>query len=243
IRCCIVFDRQNDKGVNDTEKTKKFISSNIDKISVSIKAFVEKYDLYGVDYDWEYPQNISQWRAYDLIVNKTAEFTKVTVAVAPWGVYFSKNARKNIEFVNIMAYDLFDNRGDHSNAYTAGFEAIQKLRRFGFENEQILLGIPTYGRTTDKSGTAWPTIRSDGKDFGKWENLIKDYPYIDSETGEIKYCDAYLDSYAEARDKTATALDEGAAGVMVFRAFCDAPYTEPYCLQKAIGEVIEQRMG
>ncbi|MGN1347453.1 MAG: hypothetical protein ACI4VI_00790, partial [Acutalibacteraceae bacterium] len=38
IRCCIVFDRQNDKGVNDTEKTKKFVNSNIDKISASIKA-------------------------------------------------------------------------------------------------------------------------------------------------------------------------------------------------------------
>lgn len=168
---------------------------------------------------------------------------KVTVAVAPWGVYFSKSARKNIEFVNIMAYDLFDNRGDHSNSYIAGFESIQKLRRFGFENEQILLGIPTYGRTTDKSNSDWPTIRSDGEDFGKWGNLIKDYPYIDSETGERKTCDAYLDSYAEVRDKTATSIDEGAAGVMVFRAFCDAPYTEPYCLQRAIGEVIGQRMG
>ncbi|MGN1195607.1 MAG: glycoside hydrolase family 18 protein, partial [Acutalibacteraceae bacterium] len=243
IRCCIVFDQRNENGVNDIELTKKFVNNNIEKISASIKGFVEKYDLYGVDYDWEYPQTPSQWRAYDLIVNKTAEFTKVSVAVAPWGVYFGKSARENIELVNIMAYDLFDSRGDHSNAYTAGFEAIQKLRRFGFEDEQILLGIPTYGRTTDKSGDAWPTIRSDGADFGKWGKLVEDYPYIDSATGEQKYCDAYLNSYAEVRDKTATAIDEGVAGVMVFRAFCDAPYTETYCLQRAIGEVVGQRMG
>lgn len=243
IRCCVAFDQRNDEGATDNAATARFVNQNIDKISAVLKGFVEKYGLYGIDYDWEYPQNAYQWNAYNRIVKETAAFTKVSVAVAPWGVYFSKSARQSIELVNIMAYDLFDSRGDHSNAYTAGFEAIQKLRRFGFEDEQLLLGIPTYGRTTDKSGYAWPTIRSDGADFGKWGKYIEDYPYFDYESGEQKSCGAYLNSYAEVRDKTATAIDEGIAGVMVFRAFCDAPYTDEYCLQRAIGEVIGERQG
>lgn len=241
IWCCIFFDQYDKDGNRDYNGTRDFVNENIDTLSKNIKAFVDKYGLYGVDYDWEYPRNRSQWKAYDLIVEKTAETTKVSVALAPWGVKFSNTAKKAIEHVNVMAYDLFDDYGDHSNSYIAGYDTIRKIRKFGFENSQILLGIPTYGRTTDKSEYAWPTIRDDGADFGLWGKVVKDYPYTDETTGEQKTCDAYLNSYAEVRDKTATAIDENIGGVMVFRAFCDSPYTNEYSLHRAINEAVEER--
>ncbi len=241
IWCCIFFDQYAEDGSRDYEGTMNFVNNNIDTISKNIKAFVEKYGLYGIDYDWEYPKNNAQWKAYDLIVEKTAEFTKVSVAVPPWQIKFSDSAKAAIENANVMAYDLFDERGDHSNAYNAGYEAICKVRDFDFKDEQILLGIPTYGRTTDKSEYAWPTIRDDGKDFGMWGKVVEDYPYKDEDTGEEKKCNAYLNSFAEVRDKTAVAIDENIGGVMVFRAFCDAPFTDEYSLHKAIGEAIQER--
>ena len=241
IWCCIFFDQYAADGSRDYEGTMDFVNSNIDVLCENIKAFVEKYALYGVDYDWEYPQNNAQWKAYDLIVEETAAFTKVSVALPPWRVKFSESAKKAIENVNLMAYDLFDERGDHSNGYNAGYEAICKIRDFGFEDSQILLGIPTYGRTTDKSEYAWPTIRDDGKDFGMWGKVVKDYPYTDEATGEKKTCNAYLNSYAEVRDKTAVAIDENIGGVMVFRAFCDAPYTDEFSLHRAIDEAVKER--
>ncbi|MGN1202132.1 MAG: glycoside hydrolase family 18 protein [Eubacterium sp.] len=241
IWCCIFFDQYGEDGSRDHEMTMNFVNSNIDKISESINNFVDKYGLYGVDFDWEYPQDKDQWKAYDLIVERTAEFTKVSVALPPWQIMFSESAKQAIENVNVMAYDLFDVRADHSNAYNAGYEAICKVRDFGFSDEQILLGIPTYGRTTDKSEYAWPTIRDDGQDLGEWGKIVKDYPYTDAATGEQKTCDAYLNSCAEARDKTAVALDENIGGVMIFRAFCDAPYTEEFSLHRGINEAIEER--
>lgn len=241
IWSCIFFDQADSDGNKNHDSTMDFVNNNIDKINENIKAFTEKYGLYGIDYDWEYPTSNAQWKAYDLIVEETAKFTKVSVALPPWQIKFSKSAKQAIENVNIMAYDLFDMRGDHSNGYNGGYEAIGKVRDFGFEDSQLLLGIPTYGRTTDKSEYAWPTIRDDGKDFGEWGKIVKDYPYTDADTGEQKTCDAYLNSYAEVRDKTAIAIDEKIGGVMIFRAFCDAPYTNEYSLHRAIGEAIEER--
>lgn len=241
IWCCIFFDQNNENGERDLNTTKDFVINNIDKINTNIKAFVEKYNLYGIDYDWEYPRKNDQWKAYDLIVTETAKYTKVSVAIPPWAVKFSNDAKSSIEHVNVMAYDLFDQLGDHSNYYNAGYEVILKVRDFGFEDKQILVGIPTYARTTDKSEFAWPTVRDDGKDLGEWGKIVKDYPYTDTNTNENKACDGYLNSYAEVRDKTATAIDEGIGGVMIFRAFCDSPYTDQYSRTKAIKETLDEK--
>lgn len=241
IRCCIFFDQYGEDRAQSLDNTKDFVNNNIDKINENIKAFVEKYGIYGIDYDWEYPTKNAQWKAYDLIITQTAKYTKVSVAVPPWQIKLGKSARECVEIVNVMAYDLFDELNDHSNYYNAGYEAISKVRSFGFKSEQIAIGIPTYARTVDRSEYAWPTVREDGKSLGEWGKIVKDYEYTDKNTNEIKHSDGYLNSYAEVRDKTATAIDENIGGVMIFRAFCDSEYTDEYCRTRAIGEVISER--
>lgn len=240
IWTCIFFDRYDGDGKRNFDLTRDFINSNIDKIAQNIKAFTEKYSVYGIDYDWEYPSKKSHWRAYNLIIKKTAEVTKVSVAISPFRSKFSDGVIKTIEHVNVMAYDMFDKVGNHSNSFFSGYSTIRKVRFGGFEDKQILLGIPTYGRTTDRSEDAWPSIRDDGQTLGMWGNAIH-YKYTESKTNKTKTSRAYLNSFAQVRDKTAIAFDSNIGGVMIFRTFCDAPFTEKYSLHRAIDEVVKNR--
>ena len=232
----VAFDVKDAKGNRDHSATAEFVNENIDNITASVKAFTEKYGIYGVDYDWEYPEKSSQWKAYDKIITETAKVTKVSVALPPWGIKLSGEAIEALEHVNLMAYDLFDDRGDHANSFTAGWDAVRKTVKSGIPIEKVLLGIPTYGRTTDKSADAWPSYKD--FDLGKWGNLIEDYQYTTAQ-GEKKTCDAYVNSYGQVRDKTSLAISCGAGGVMIFREGCDSDYTEEYCLHRAVEEVIK----
>lgn len=238
IWATVRFDQKDSEGNNSLDATKDFINEKLDVITQNIKAVVEKHGLYGVDYDWEYPSTVPQWGAYSKLVVKSAREFKVSVALPPWGIKLSGAAVRSLEHVNVMAYDLFDERGDHANIQWGTIDSVEALMLAGFEKEQILIGIPTYGRTTDSSGNAWPTFRGNEETLGKFNSIVHDYPYT-NENGEQVTCDAYVQSYAEARDKMAYAEETGLGGVMIFRAKCDAPYTYKYSIHRAIKDAID----
>lgn len=233
--------RFDQKGVDREDgfvQTANFVNENIDKITTTLEKFVNDYGITGIDYDWEYPQKKEHWKAYDKIVVETAKKVRTSVALPPWGIKFSKEAVESIEFVNVMTYDMFDDRGDHSNIKWGTYGAIQNLRMAGFDDGQILLGIPLYGRTADKSEYAWPNFSGNEEALGKFNKILKDYEYTD-EDGNVHKSDAYIQSYAEARDKASYAEAMGIGGVMVFQAVCDAPYTYEYSIHRAIKDAID----
>lgn len=45
-----------------------------------------------------------------------------------------------------MAYDMFDDRGDHSAFYTSAYECVSKLSKKGIDLKRFDLGIPFYSR-------------------------------------------------------------------------------------------------
>lgn len=233
----VFFDQYKD-GTKDYDGTVTFLKKNEKEYLQAISNLVEEYNLYGIDYDWEYPQKGSHWFAYSRIIVKTAKITKVSVASAPWHG-FSPSAIRAMHHVNLMTYDIFDPRGDHCNIYVGTVESSAGLLNKGFPKEKLYLGLPFYGRTVNKSEHAWP-LYSDDFDLGKWGNFIADYAY--DANGVEETSDAYLNGYAMIRDKTATAIAMDLGGVMIFRAKCDMPYSYEFSLHRAIGEVIEERV-
>lgn len=234
---------------NDNKGVKNFINDNIDTLVTRIAEFATKYDIDGIDFDWEYPENLSQWNAYNLLIERLYdEFAKegkgryITLALAPWRCDLSRSACQKVEYVNLMTYDLFDDRGEHASFYETTKKAVEKFLDISkFSEEQILLGLSTYGRTTNRSAAAWPTM-SEEKTYealGKWGNYVRDYKY--TENDQMMSCDGYINGYAMNRDKTAYALSTNLGGVMIFRMMCDAPYTKEYSIHKAIEQTIDAR--
>lgn len=252
IQVCVFFRMTDPESSAEAhDQTAEAITKHIDKISQNLYDFAVKYDLKGIDFDWEYPSKRSQWEAYDLIINETAEKLApvskgISVALPPWGVGLSAKTIENLDCVNLMCYDLFDERRDHASIYHAGAAALEYMQQEGYPKEKVFLGAPFYGRAGENSTNEWPNYSSaydpqtGTSVLGKFGNQYFTYEY--DEAGNVTKSNiAWLDGYAEMRDKTATALALGFGGMMVFQVICDAPYTYQYSLHRAIGEILDQR--
>lgn len=249
IWACVFFRMTED--YSDHDGIAEFINEHIDKITTNIATFAQKYDLYGIDFDWEYPTKSRQWRAYDLIINETyyklnAMGKKISLALPPWGVKLSKESINNIYWANIMCYDFFDERGDHASIYYAGAGALDYMASRGFPKEKVLLGPPFYGRKGKDSTFDWPNHSSfydketNTNSLGKFDNFAE-RDKVDEQGQVIGKERAYLDGYSEIRDKTATAIALGYRGIMVFAVNCDSPYYYEYSLHRAVKEIVDQR--
>lgn len=226
---------------NDNNKAMvKLAKNSLNVFKDNLKAFVEEINPDGIDYDWEYPQLAWEWNAYSnlLIATKAViNGRQLSVALWPYGVNLSKEARAAIDTVNVMAYDQFDERGDHSSIYECGLKDTEYFLGLGFSKNQLLLGIPFYGRTTDKKAQ-WPSYT---ESYGKWKNFQESYTYTDNE-GTFN-SSVYLNGYAMVRDKTALAIAYDLAGIMIFSFNADLPYSKEYSLHKAVEEVVNQRLS
>ncbi len=235
IWCTVLFQFQSDDPeLDNNDYIRNFLKKNMSVITGNLKAFTEKYDLDGIDFDWEHPTELDQFAAYNKLITETAEFTKVSVACTTWNFLFSDKAVRAVDHFNLMSYDIFDSRGNHSNIYDGGRAAIEKMIGFGVPKEKIFLGIPSYCRPVNGDGY-WGSYNSH-PELGKYGNKIEDeIYYID---GEMRSEDVYYNSYTDFRDKTALSLQFGCGGVMIFNMHSDIPFSEENSLHRAVYDAL-----
>ena len=201
---------------------------HMDNAVQSIVNLVEELDVDGADFDWEYPRGSEEWALYsEFIVRLGEELHKtgkeLSIALSHWGVNLSQEAVDSIDQLQIMAYDMFDYKGDNNSYSGATACAAEYFISCGFAPEQLNLGISFYGRPDDGSGV-WVNYRD--------ENYTQD-EYIMYQNG------VWFNTVTTVRDKTAYAALRGLGGIMIFSQDEDLPVSDPLSLTAQIGKAID----
>lgn len=209
-----------------SEGRARFIKNTMD--------FVNKYDLDGVDLDWEYPDEDSPSADHyvelvrDLATKLHALNKQLTAAVISYGKKgggVKKETFEYFDWINLMAYDN-DYGPDYVKAHSPYSLAIKSLSYWVLERElpreKAVLGLPFYSkRGMGNYGPSYKKLLEDGAS-----------PFDDYHMG------SFYNGMLTIEAKTRLAMLEGCGGVMVWEVSHDT--NDEFSLFKKINEVISE---
>ena len=112
--------------------------------------FVIKHNLDGIDIDWETTINQEKIDTQDILLSDLADALKpldkiVTISVLGNQVELKSTSADNVEWVNVMAYNMNNGRGHHSTLDDS-IASLHSYEKIGIPKEKLVLGVPFYGR-------------------------------------------------------------------------------------------------
>ncbi|TQN69136.1 Chitinase 1 [Colletotrichum shisoi] len=187
------------------------------RFAKEIKSFCDKYQLNGVDIDWEHPSDAKQGQDYIALLSDVrrqmpAGKYLLTTALPP-GQYVLRNidlrrAAPLLDYLNLMCYDLTgpwtDVSGNHAqlmasktlasnnpNLKIACADGISYVINNGVPSRKVLLGIPAYARTFPMAkGPGGPSKNSAEMDYCDMSNDSVDKATVDTAAAAASYVDA-----------------------------------------------------
>ena len=217
------------------------LPGNMDTLMENITSLIADDDrVDGIDFDWEYPNGVTEWKYYgDLImrvseaIDSSGEDKYISLALSADNVRLTQEQIDAVDFVQMMAYDRFDIMdGNHSSFRSGAYSSMRYFVNIGFKPSQLVLGIPLYGRPTSWD-TVWTnygygeTVYStQSKDpYTYWDNTQWLYYTGTNLDGSIKYDNEFMQVWVNGAaliaDKTAYVIEQGFAGVMLWRESTD----------------------
>ena len=217
------------------------LPGNMDTLMENITALVAEDDrIDGIDFDWEYPNGVTEWKYYgDLImrvseaIDSTGKDKYISLALSADNVRLTQEQIDAVDFVQMMAYDRFDIvDGNHSSFRSGAYSSMRYFVNLGFEPSQLVLGTPLYGRpnTWDTIWTnygygseVWST--QDKAPYTYWDNV--QWLYFDGKNTDGEQYDGsvltqvWVNGAALIADKTAYVIEQGFAGIMLWRESTD----------------------
>ncbi len=210
---------------------KKHISAmrkNRETFVAGIVSALDEYGFDGVYFDWEYPITLDAKCAFSsflVALDAALENRELGIAMSSWCCRLTAAARRCIDSVEVMAYDLFDDFGYHSS-FTTAYTSVREFLDCGYRKEQLHLGLPFYARPTD-AGAYWFNYSDYAGSLGKYGNFCT----VTHNGSEFA---AYFNSSQLIRDKTEYALASGLGGVMIWHLACDTAYDDELSLYRTI---------
>lgn len=223
------------------DTSKHGLPANETKLVQSIKQLIADDDrVDGIDIDWEYPTSAYEWKVYgDMLVearkmlDASGKDKYISLALSAGSVTLTQEHIDAVDFVQMMAYDRFDIvDGNHSSFRSGAYSSMRYFVNIGFKPSQLVLGIPLYGRPTSWD-TVWTnygygdTVYStQSKDpYTYWDNvqwLYYDGYNLDKSTHyNNEFMQVWVNGAALVADKTAYVIEQGFAGVMLWRESTD----------------------
>lgn len=124
---------------------------------------VQKFDLDGIDYDWEYPKTQQDQQGYAKLTVETKQRLQprggiVSVAVPGWNKLHS-DALEVLDRVYVMSYD----HRDPAAGIAQSRADLENWRRQGVADGKLFLGMPFYGRKADRTAKSYREILDEFK--------------------------------------------------------------------------------
>jgi GH18 family chitinase len=194
------------------------------KLAKRVAEFCATFALDGVDIDWEYPNaGASAARFTALAIDfrsalpPGALVTAAVLADATDAAGISNEAVRNLDFINLMAYD--GPRTNHSSYAMAERSVTTWLAR-GIHPDKLVLGVPFYARP---GGVIYRTL------------LANDPATVNGDRILFKGVEQNYNGPATIRRKTELAL-QSVGGIMIWELSQDARGSDS--LLRVIGETI-----
>lgn len=231
-------------GLDTQGRHNEAMGKHADTLIEELSEILEEYGLDGISFDYEYPHTLKAHSTYGKFVEKLKKAMPagktLSAAFSLWNLTsvgcFPFDKLKYFDSLEIMTYDGFDHRGNHSAFYEMCVNAIYKLQRQGINMNKVHLGLPFYSRPSDKAGY-WGDYVGVSEKLGVWGNSLKEEITVNGKTYE-QTC--YYNGRQMIYDKTCYALDVGLGGVMIWHFSCDTT-NEELSLYGAITEAITSR--
>lgn len=189
--------------------------------------YAAKYELHGVDIDWEYPVvGVSDANYLALMRELRAALPAdvlLTTAVPAYGIHADGIPAESFEvldFVNLMVYDL--SREAHATMEMAG-QSLDYWQARGLAVEKTVLGVPFYSRPGEVP----------------YRKMVQADPAA-AQLDEFEFAGAlqYYNGIPTMRAKTELALSR-ASGIMFWALSQDM--TDEYSLLAAIDSVVKSQ--
>ena len=192
-----------------------------------IRDVLERYELDGVFFDYEFPLNDWQKEDYGAFLvsldRALGDDYLIGCALSSWCAGLPEEAIRVIDRALLMCYDVWDYQTHAHSSYRNAKDLTKNMLNLGYQPQQLELGLPFYARPTTEEAI--------------WYDYLNYYDKIDRlglYEDEANGLTASFNTPDLIYAKTRFAIRQGLRGVFVWHYACDVPADNSASLFNAI---------